>query len=126
VTPPGFAEEQFAIHENNSSPVSAGSPAKPGEVVHIYLTGLGTVKPPVATGFVTPLSPLSLVTNSVTIQVGGLEAEVLQVRLQPALLGYYMADVRIPTGLAGPQVVTIHELYGGGEAFNVLGLLYVQ
>ncbi len=125
VTPPGFAEEQIAIHEDYSSPVSSSNPAKAGEIVHIYITGLGAVNPPVATGFGAPLSPLSLV-SPVSIQIGAFDAEVLQVRLQPGLLGYYMADVRIPTGLSGVQGLFIRETYGGAEYFNVLGVLYVQ
>lgn len=126
VSPPGADEELIAIHENNSSPVSSGSPAKSGEVVHINLTGLGPVNPPVATGVVTPAAPLSLITNPVNIQIGGVEAEILQIRLQPGFLGYYMADVRIPTGLAGPQLVAIRETFGGAAVSNTIGLIYVQ
>ncbi len=98
-----------AIHEDFSSLVTADDPARHGEIVHLYATGLGPVEPPVPTGFPgldTPLSRLALDwtwqwyrSGEPPSQREGIPADVLFAGLAPALVGYYQIDVRIPQGL---------------------------
>src|SRR5262249_55230329 len=59
------------------SVVSTASPAKIGETVQIFLTGLGPVNPAVAAGAAGPTNPLSVVTNNVEVTVDGIAAKVL-------------------------------------------------
>ncbi|MFN0168460.1 MAG: hypothetical protein ACKV22_18700 [Bryobacteraceae bacterium] len=98
-----------AIHEDFSSLVTANDPARPGEIVHLYATGLGPVEPPVPTGLPgldAPLSRLALDwtwqwyrSGEPPSQREGIPADVLFAGLAPALVGYYQIDVRIPQGL---------------------------
>jgi uncharacterized protein (TIGR03437 family) len=93
-----------AIQHANYSPVSASSPAQPGEVVIVYATGLGPVSEPVSTGQFAPTVPLALVTQLVSVSVGGEPAQVLFAGLAPGEVGVYQLNIQIPGNIAsGPQ-----------------------
>ncbi len=82
--------------------VTATSPAVIGETVAIYLTGLGTVNPPIADGALGPTSTLSWTTNTVTAYIGSattapVQATVAYAGLAPGLSGLYQIDITIPT-----------------------------
>jgi uncharacterized protein (TIGR03437 family) len=85
-----------ALHTETGRLVSAADPAKPGEVVAIYATGLGPLKGVVASGVPAPASPPieTLVRPNVTL--GGLSAEVLFSGLAPGLVGVNQINVRVP------------------------------
>ena len=94
----------IAVHEDFGSPVTADNPATPGEVVHIYATGLGPVDPTVATGIPSPAVPLSRATLPLRwLWSAGSElpAEVLFAGLAPGLTGFYQVDVRVPAAPDG-------------------------
>jgi hypothetical protein len=60
----------IAQHGSNSSYVTTANPAQPGEVLVIYLTGMGPTNPPVSSGNLAPSSaPLALVTNAPTVSL---------------------------------------------------------
>lgn len=82
--------------------VTATSPAAIGETVAVYLTGLGTVNPPIADGALGPTSTLSWTTNTVTAYIGSattapVQATVAYAGLAPGLSGLYQIDITIPT-----------------------------
>ena len=79
------------------SVVSTANPAKRGDVVQIFLTGLGATAPVVADGALAPSSPLSIVPGTVTVYVGGRVAEVLFKGLAPGLVGLYQLNVKVPS-----------------------------
>ena len=80
--------------------VSAASPAKPGEIVILYLTGLGAVDPPVAAGAAggdgSEAAPLNLVSAGVSVTVDGRSADVLFAGLAPYFAGLYQVNFRVP------------------------------
>jgi len=86
--------------------IDAANPAKPGDVVTLLGTGVGSVTPAVEAGMPAPDSPLSLADGQVTATVGGVPAEVTYAGLAPRLLsGVAQLNVRIPTGVTpGDQV----------------------
>ena len=93
------------LHSADFSLVSSSAPAKRGETVLIYLTGLGTTAPPVGDGLRTPTNPLSLVTSDVTILVGGKTAALLFKGLAPGFAALYQLNVTIPNDApSGPNV----------------------
>jgi len=87
--------------------VSNTSPAKAGETVLIFLTGLGAVSPAVTAGAPAPSSPpLAQVTNVPDVYIGGQLATVVFAGLAPGLGGLYQLNVTIPSG-AGTGAVSL-------------------
>jgi hypothetical protein len=72
-TPSGPA----VTHSSDFSPVTASKPASAGEILSVFLTGLGPTRPGVDPGTPFPASPLNAVNSPVVVQVSGKEAEVL-------------------------------------------------
>ncbi len=84
----------------------AAHPAKAGDVVVIYCTGLGEVSPPVAAGSPAPADHLTSAVNPVTATIGGVSAEVQFAGLPAGFAGLYQVNVKVPKGVApGSKVV---------------------
>jgi uncharacterized protein (TIGR03437 family) len=80
--------------------VTSLNPAKRGETVLIYLTGLGAVNPPVADGTAGLGNPLSRSAAMVNVLIGGLPATVSYSGLAPLYPGLYQLNVVVPADLA--------------------------
>jgi len=80
--------------------VTSANPAKRGETVLIYLTGLGAVNPPVADGTAGLGNPLSRSAATVNVLIGGLPATVSYSGLAPLYPGLYQLNVVVPADLA--------------------------
>src|SRR5262249_20226471 len=101
----------LALHESFGSPVTVESPARPGEVVHLFGRGFGEVTPIPPYGSPAASSPLSRVTESLLCRIGddpsAPRTEVLFAGLVPGSRGIYQLDIRLPTTLTdGVQRVT--------------------
>ena len=102
------AGKQGAIlHGSTYEPVTASNPARGGEVVILYATGLGKIAPGVATGTAAVASPLSVVVSQPVVSVGGATAEVLFSGLAPGFVGLYQLNVRIPAGVGSGSAVPL-------------------
>ena len=87
----------LVAHSDFRSLVSPADPAAPGEIVHLYATGLGPVRPPVPTGEAAPLDRLTSVTIPLQCRfLTPAPAEVLFAGLAPGLVGLYQISVRLP------------------------------
>jgi uncharacterized protein (TIGR03437 family) len=100
------------MHSSNGTLVTAASPARAGEVVVIYCTGLGAVAPVVPTGNAASRTPLSQVVLPITVTVGGKEAVVDFAGLAPNYVGLYQINVEIPAGVGGASVPVAVEVSG--------------
>ncbi len=89
-----------AILHADYSLVTSSKPAKRGETVLIYLTGLGAVNPLVADGTAGLASPLSRAAATVNVLIGGLPATVSYSGLAPLYPGLYQLNVVVPADLA--------------------------
>jgi uncharacterized protein (TIGR03437 family) len=95
-----------AILHANFQLADTGHPAKAGETVLIYCTGLGVVNSPPADG-VAGSGQTTLATPTVTI--GGANASVSFSGLAPGFVGLYQINAEVPSGLAsGNQPVIIN------------------
>lgn len=93
------------LHAADFSLVTSSAPAKHGEAVLIYLTGLGAATPPVGDGLPAPSSPLSLVNSDVTVLIGGKTAPVLFKGLAPGFAALYQINVAVPNDApSGPNI----------------------
>lgn len=95
--PPAGTGPGALLHANYTL-VSANLPARRGETVLLYLTGLGTVIPAVPTGSAAPSNPLSTVTYELKVYVGGRQAAVVFKGLAPGLAGLYQINFTVPAG----------------------------
>jgi len=100
--------------------VTPANPAKPGETLLGYVTGLGDVSPAISDGAPGPSDTLSKATNSIAVYIGGLPATVTFAGLAPTLSGLYSIVFTVPTGVAsGDQAFTL----GGPDAFSTESIL---
>jgi uncharacterized protein (TIGR03437 family) len=88
----------IAQHSADFSLVTASKPAKPGEVLIMYLVGLGATNPSVPSGAATPASPLHPTTDPVTVKVGSQTATVSFAGLSPFFVGLYQINFQVPVG----------------------------
>ena len=77
--------------------VTAARPAARGEVLLAFLTGLGSVNPPVATGSPAPgQEPLARTAAVTTVTVGNQSAAVSFSGLAPGFIGLYQVNFQVP------------------------------
>ena len=92
-------------------------PARPGEFITIFCTGLGQVDPPQATG--APAVGLHTTVATPAVTIDGLPAEVQFSGLAPGFVGLYQVNVRVPPSTRSasdvPFVLTI-----GGKPSNTV------
>lgn len=103
--------EAIALHANYS-PVRSDSPAAPGEVIILYLTGLGAVTPAVPAGSRagngTPSAPLNHAVYEPLVLIGGQPARIHYAGLAPSFAGLYQLNVQVPeTALSGANSIVI-------------------
>jgi len=131
-----FAPGLFTLNEAGSSqgavliastaliaapPSAAGRrPARGGEIISIYCTGLGAVTNQPATGAASALAgPLSVTTTTPTVTIGGIVAQLQFSGLAPASVGLYQVNVQVPLGATAGDAVPV-VLSIGGVASNTV------
>jgi uncharacterized protein (TIGR03437 family) len=96
-----------AILHADYSVVSPTNPAHPGEIVQVFLTGLGKVNPAVADGAAGAVNPLSVATAPVTVNINGETSTVFYSGLAPLYPGLYQVNVQVPQSVAGDVYLNI-------------------
>jgi uncharacterized protein (TIGR03437 family) len=105
-------------HASDYSLVNADKPAKPGELLVAYLTGLGDTEPNVAIGSPSPFNPLAIVPQYQETTRGRVFRIVVDstavvpefVGLTPGIAGVYQINFKLPTDLlAGNHVVRLRR-----------------
>jgi uncharacterized protein (TIGR03437 family) len=91
--------------------VTTSSPAHHGGVLVIYCTGLGDVQTSIDAGDPAPLSPLANTMETVSVTIGGSQAQVLFSGLVPGFSGLYQINAIVPggapTGDSVPLAITV-------------------
>ena len=96
------------LHAADYSLVTSSSPARPGEYLLIYCTGLGAVETSVASGAMAPSVPPDSTVQPPTVSIANLSANVTFAGLAPGFVGLYQINVQAPAGLpTGNQPVQI-------------------
>ncbi len=110
-----------AQHSADFSLVSSTSPAKPGEVLIVYLVGLGATNVVVPSGTPAPSNQLISVSSPVTVTIDGETVQTPFVGLTPGGVGLYQINLVVPADAkTGKLPVTITE---AGIAANPSTLL---
>jgi uncharacterized protein (TIGR03437 family) len=87
----------IAQHAATYSLITDASPAQPGEVVTIYLAGMGPTTVPVASGAASPSGPYALTADAPTITLNSELVTVIAFSgLTPTLAGLYQIDLQVP------------------------------
>jgi uncharacterized protein (TIGR03437 family) len=109
------------IHTSNYSVVTPSNPAKPGESLAIFATGLGPVNMSIASGVAAPsVPPFAMTVNAPTVTVAGINASVPFSGLAPGYVGLYQLNFVVPTTTpAGTQNL---EVSVGGAMSNFVYL----
>jgi len=93
-----------AILHTDFSVVNDASPARKGESIQIYLTGLGAVAPAVSDGRPGGSNPVSVTPEVPTVLIGGREATILYSGLAPGLPGVYQINAVAPSLATGGKL----------------------
>ena len=95
-----------AVLHPDYSVVTEQNPAKVGETVQIFLTGLGQVFPTIADGSFGSGDPnnLNLATGSVKVYIGNVLADVGYAGLAPGLPALYQVNATVPSGAGSGNV----------------------
>jgi len=92
--------------------VTPTAPAHPGDVLIMYLVGMGKTNPPLETDAPAPGAnggSLAQVVNQPTVTVGGQNAQILFAGLTPGGIGLYQIDFVVPQVSTGTAPVTVMQ-----------------
>jgi len=109
-----------ALHGTDNAPITVQNPARAGETIVVYGTGLGRVTPTVASGVAAPSSPAATTQTQATATIGSSAARVVFSGLAPGFVGLYQINIEIPAATPAadvPLAVTI-----GGVNSNLVAL----
>ena len=84
------------VHSNDFSLVTTSKPAAAGEILSLFMTGLGPTKPGVDPGQPFPSSSLAVVNSPVQVTVNGKPADVLGAVGYPGAVDGYQVNFRLP------------------------------
>lgn len=98
------------LHQDGITPVTAQNPAHPGEIVIIYVTGLGVLTPPLATG---GLSGGNLAVAVPTVTVDGVAAVLDYSGGAPNYAGLNQINLHIPAGTRTAANIPLVVSVGG-------------
>jgi uncharacterized protein (TIGR03437 family) len=120
--PPTGLGYAAALHGDYSL-VTPQNPAKPNEVIAVFVTGLGRTNPQVATGAAGPdREPLARTVEPIDVSVDNRAATILYSGMAPGLRGYQV-NIAIPAATpGGDQFMDI----GGPDALNSQILLPIS
>lgn len=101
------------LHTDGVTPVTAQNPARPNEIVIIYVTGLGVLTPPVATG---ALSGGNLAVAAPTVTVDGVAAALDYAGGAPGYAGLNQINLRIPASTRTAANIPLVVSAGGKQS----------
>ena len=97
---PGTGEPVITRHPGGEL-ITADDPARPGDVLIIFVTGIGDVDNPPASGSATPASPIPTARVPPMVTVGGAESQVFFGGLAPFFVGLGQINIQLPDPLPG-------------------------
>ncbi len=95
------------VHANDFSPVTTAKPARAGELLTLFATGLGPTRPGVDPGRPFPASPPHVCNSPVEVMVNGAPAEVLYAGGYAGAVDAYQINFRLPADIR-PGSASIH------------------
>lgn len=87
------------VHASDYSLVTAAKPAKPGEILTLFATGLGPTRPGLEPGQTFAADPLQVANSPIEVTVNGVATEVLYAGGYPGTTDAYQVNFRLPSGI---------------------------
>jgi uncharacterized protein (TIGR03437 family) len=106
------------FHAADSSLVTASAPAKAGETLVIYCTGLGVLSTPLKSGELPP-NPAPETLSVPTVTIGGANAHVSLSGAAPGYVGLYQVRVQVPADSQNGNTVAVRLAIGGSSSNTV-------
>jgi len=107
-------------HSGDFSLVSASKPAAAGEILSVFVTGLGPTNPGVDPGKPFPASPLAAVNSPVDVTVNGKSAEVTAAVGFPGAADGYQVNFRVPSDAAkGVATIQVSAAWIAGTPVSI-------
>jgi uncharacterized protein (TIGR03437 family) len=97
------------VHQSDGSPVTSADPAVAGEMLVVYMTGLGATAVDQVFGAAAPSEPAAFTAIAPQITLAGTPLSVISSELSPGFVGLYQATIIMPGTL--PQ--------GSSAALNI-------
>ena len=112
------------LHASDSSLVTPERPARPGELLEIFATGLGSTSPAVESGLPASANPLSNTRTTPSITIGEISVPVTLSFLVPAFVGLYQVNIEVPVGVPAGE----HDLVltSNGVASNPVRIFIAE
>jgi uncharacterized protein (TIGR03437 family) len=93
------------------------NPARPGDIIRVFVTGMGPAAPALVTGALPYAGADSLVLGQVIVGVNNAGARVVNSRVSPNLIGVYEIDFQVPTDApSGNDVVLSVAVNAPGDS----------
>ena len=100
--------------------VSAASPAKAGEILTLYASGLGPTRPGVDPGEPFTEDPIQAVNSPVQVLVNGNPGDVLDAKGYPGSVDRYQVDFRVPDAtMPGQAALQLSSAWIIGPKVNI-------
>jgi hypothetical protein len=108
------------VHANDSSLVTASKPAKAGEILTLFASGLGPTRPGVDPGQPFLADPPQVVNSPVQVLVNGNPAEVLFAGGYPGSVDGYQVNFQVPDPTTSGQAsIQLFSAWIGGPMVNI-------
>jgi uncharacterized protein (TIGR03437 family) len=110
-----------AVRHANYVVVDANSPAVQGEVVLLFLSGMGATSPAVVDGTAAPgKEPFARVSSPVVVTLDGIPCTVSFSGLAPTLAGLYQMNIQLPPAVAaGIHSLAVQTVEGFTDMANL-------
>jgi uncharacterized protein (TIGR03437 family) len=109
------------VHSSDFTLVSASKPAAAGEILSVFVTGLGPTRPGVDPGKPFPANPLALVNSPLAVTVNGAPAEVIGAAGYPGAADAYQVNFRVPANAAkGTAAIQVSAAWIAGSPVSIV------
>jgi hypothetical protein len=107
-------------HSSDFTIVSASKPARAGEVLSLFATGLGPTVPEVDFGQPCPSNPAAVVNSPVAVTVNGKLSEILAAVCSPGAVDGYQINFRVPADASkGVAIVQLSAAWVAGAPVSI-------
>jgi uncharacterized protein (TIGR03437 family) len=108
------------VHSADFSPVTPDKPARAGETLTLYATGLGPTRPGVDPGQPFPATGLQVVSSPVQVVVNGTTVPALWAGGYPGAVNTYQVNFRLPDDtVAGPASLSLNVAWINGSEVKI-------
>jgi uncharacterized protein (TIGR03437 family) len=119
-----IVDQAAVFHAGTAIPADDEHPAKAGEILEMYGTGIGPTDPVAPAGQPSPANPVARALMQPVVRIGTVEATVLFAGLTPGLAGVAQLNIVVPSGLKPGRYPV--SLGGNGEGLDAAASIVIQ